>query len=72
MSDATTQAAAHHRDTRDATTKPRTQNSESNEESLAAYVLRVRERAYGWPGGISPSRPDPLAPPPRKTEGSAS
>jgi hypothetical protein len=20
------------------------------------YVLRVRERAYGWPGGVSPSR----------------
>jgi cytochrome c-type biogenesis protein CcmH len=24
--------------------------------SLAPYVLRVRERAYGWPGGVSPSR----------------
>jgi cytochrome c-type biogenesis protein CcmH len=23
--------------------------------SLARYVLRVRERAYGWPGGVSPS-----------------
>ncbi len=41
------------------------------DESLAAYVLSVRERAYGWPGGISPSRPDTLAPP-RKAEGSAS
>jgi cytochrome c-type biogenesis protein CcmH len=24
--------------------------------SLARYVLRVRERAYGWPDGISPAR----------------
>lgn len=24
--------------------------------ALARYVLRVRERAYGWPGGVSPSR----------------
>jgi cytochrome c-type biogenesis protein CcmH len=24
--------------------------------SLAPYVLRVRERAYGWPGGLSPSK----------------
>ena len=24
--------------------------------SLAPSVLRVRERAYGWPGGVSPSR----------------
>jgi cytochrome c-type biogenesis protein CcmH len=24
--------------------------------SLARYVLRVRERAYGWPGGVSPAR----------------
>ena len=24
--------------------------------SLVPYVLRVRERAYGWPGGISPSK----------------
>jgi cytochrome c-type biogenesis protein CcmH len=23
--------------------------------SLARYVLRVRERAYGWPGGVSPA-----------------
>jgi cytochrome c-type biogenesis protein CcmH len=23
--------------------------------SLAGYVLRVRERAYGWPGGVSPA-----------------
>ena len=22
---------------------------------LAAYVLRVRERVYGWPGGVSPA-----------------
>jgi cytochrome c-type biogenesis protein CcmH len=42
------------------------------DESLAAYVLRVRERAYGWPGGISPSSPNAPAPPPRKTEGSVS
>jgi cytochrome c-type biogenesis protein CcmH len=25
--------------------------------SLAEYVLRVRERAYGWPGGIAPVAP---------------
>jgi cytochrome c-type biogenesis protein CcmH len=24
--------------------------------ALAPYVLRVRERAYGWPGGVSPSQ----------------
>jgi len=24
--------------------------------SLARYVLRVRERAYGWPDGVSPAR----------------
>jgi cytochrome c-type biogenesis protein CcmH len=24
--------------------------------TLARYVLRIRERAYGWPGGVSPSR----------------
>ena len=23
--------------------------------SLAPYVLRVRERAYGWPGGVAPT-----------------
>lgn len=28
--------------------------------SLAPYVLRVRERAYGWPGGVAPR---PEAPP---------
>lgn len=31
-----------------------------DDPSLARYVLRVRERAYGWPGGMAP-RPD--APP---------
>jgi cytochrome c-type biogenesis protein CcmH len=25
------------------------------DRALARYVLRVRERAYGWPGGVSPS-----------------
>ena len=24
------------------------------DRALARYVLRVRERAYGWPGGVSP------------------
>jgi cytochrome c-type biogenesis protein CcmH len=27
-----------------------------DDAALAPYVLRVRERAYGWPGGLSPSR----------------
>jgi hypothetical protein len=27
------------------------------DRSLAPYVLRVRERAYGWPGGVSPEGP---------------
>jgi cytochrome c-type biogenesis protein CcmH len=27
--------------------------------ALAAYVLRVRELAYGWPGGVPPSPGDP-------------
>ena len=26
------------------------------DRSLASYVLRIRERAYGWPGGVSPAR----------------
>jgi cytochrome c-type biogenesis protein CcmH len=26
------------------------------DRSLARYVLRIRERAYGWPGGVSPAR----------------
>jgi len=25
-----------------------------DDPALRAYVLRVRERAYGWPGGVSP------------------
>ncbi len=25
---------------------------------LASYVLKVREEAYGWPGGVSPSQED--------------
>jgi cytochrome c-type biogenesis protein CcmH len=33
------------------------------DRSLAPYVLRVRERAYGWPGGVSPERP-PASPAP--------
>ena len=29
---------------------------------LAPFVLRIRERAYGWPGGVSPQRPsEPVA-----------
>ena len=27
-----------------------------DDPALAPYVLRVRERAYGWPGGLFPSR----------------
>ena len=36
--------------------------------SLAPYVLRVRERAYGWPGGVMPSR-DGATPAVRSDEG---
>jgi cytochrome c-type biogenesis protein CcmH len=28
-----------------------------DDASLAPFVLRVRERAYGWPGGIAPKTP---------------
>jgi cytochrome c-type biogenesis protein CcmH len=30
---------------------------------LARYVLRVRELAYGWPGGVAPRPPAPAGPP---------
>jgi cytochrome c-type biogenesis protein CcmH len=35
-----------------------------DDRRLAAYVLRVREQVYGWPGGRSPSSggPDPSLP----------
>jgi cytochrome c-type biogenesis protein CcmH len=29
------------------------------DEALACYVLKVREEAYGWPGGVSASREEP-------------
>ena len=29
---------------------------------LARFVLRVRERAYGWPGGVSPAAQAPAEP----------
>ncbi len=29
-----------------------------DDPKLASYVLAVREEAYGWPGGVSPSRED--------------
>lgn len=35
--------------------------------SLARYVLRVRERAYGWAGGVSPSRAGIAQPSPSNT-----
>jgi cytochrome c-type biogenesis protein CcmH len=31
---------------------------------MARYVLRVRELAYGWPGGVPPRLPDAAAAPP--------
>jgi cytochrome c-type biogenesis protein CcmH len=31
--------------------------------ALVPYVLRVRERAYGWPGGVSPASPTANLPP---------
>jgi cytochrome c-type biogenesis protein CcmH len=33
-----------------------------DDTALAPFVLRVRERAYGWPGGIAPKAPtEPVA-----------
>jgi cytochrome c-type biogenesis protein CcmH len=39
-----------------------------DDDRLAAYVLQVRERVYGWPGGRSPSAAPaaPAAPPARE------
>jgi cytochrome c-type biogenesis protein CcmH len=28
-----------------------------DDPTLAPFVLRIRERAYGWPGGVSPKAP---------------
>jgi cytochrome c-type biogenesis protein CcmH len=33
-----------------------------DDPTLAAFVLRVRERAYGWPGGVSPKAGAPAEP----------
>jgi cytochrome c-type biogenesis protein CcmH len=34
-----------------------------DDPSLARYVLRVRERAYGWPNGVAPAPDAPSAAP---------
>jgi cytochrome c-type biogenesis protein CcmH len=33
-----------------------------DDPDLAPFVLRVRERAYGWPGGLSPKAQPPAEP----------
>jgi hypothetical protein len=32
-----------------------------DDPALARHVKRVRERAYGWPGGVSPAAAEPKA-----------
>lgn len=33
-----------------------------DDAALAPFVLRIRERAYGWPGGVSPKASAPAEP----------